>query len=95
MTATTTIGFGIMSEAYANFGFVGVGVLGGLIGLALRKVRIWCAESPMLSYPGIFTVLLMSWCFATEMTVSMWLSSLYQACVAVLGTILIVRRVFG
>jgi hypothetical protein len=56
-------------------------------------VRNWTKYSPVLSYPGIFTVLLMSWCFATEHTMSIWLSSFYQGCAAVLGSIMIVRSV--
>jgi MFS family permease len=90
----TTIGFGVLTEAYANFGFFGIGLVAGIIGFALRKIRIWSAYSPLLSYPGIFTVLLMSWCFATELTMSIWLSSFYQACVAVIGSIFVARNFF-
>ena len=89
----TTIGFGVLTEAYANYGFPGLAMLGVLIGCSLRLVRNWTKYSPILSYPGIFTVLLMSWCFATEHTMSIWLSSFYQGCAAVLGSIMIVRSV--
>lgn len=92
-TAKTTIGFGVVTEAYANFGFFGLGLVGALIGFLQKKVRVWSSESPILSYPGIVTVLLMSWAFSTEHTMSIWLSSFYQACVAVLGTIIILRNI--
>jgi hypothetical protein len=90
-TAKTTIGFGILPEAYANFGFFGLVLVGALVGFCQKLIRSWSAQSPILSYPGILTVLLMSWSFSTEHTMSIWLSSLYQACVAVLGLIVIVR----
>jgi hypothetical protein len=91
-TAKTTIGFGILPEAYANFGFFGLALVGALVGFCQKLIRGWSAESPILSYPGIITVLLMSWSFQTEHTMSIWLSSLYQACIAVLGLIVIVRN---
>jgi hypothetical protein len=90
-TVKTTIGFGILPEAYANFGFFGLALVGALVGFCQKIIRSWSAQSPILSYPGILTVLLMSWSFSTEHTMSIWLSSLYQACVAVLGLIVIVR----
>jgi hypothetical protein len=90
-TIKTTIGFGILPEAYANFGFFGLVLVGALVGFCQKLIRSWSAQSPILSYPGILTVLLMSWSFSTEHTMSIWLSSLYQACVAVLGLIVIVR----
>lgn len=91
-TAKTTIGFGILPEAYANFGFFGLALVGAFVGFCQKLIRAWSAESPILSYPGILTVLLMSWSFSTEHTMSIWLSSLYQACVAVLGLIVIARN---
>jgi hypothetical protein len=93
-TAKTTIGFGAVTESYANYGFFGVCLVGALIGFCQRKVRRWTANSPLLSFPGIFTVLLMSWSFNTEQTMSMWLASFYQACASVLGSLVIVRYFF-
>ncbi|HEY4302448.1 MAG TPA: hypothetical protein VGM73_16370 [Candidatus Didemnitutus sp.] len=94
-TATTTIGFGMLSEAYANFGFFGAAALGFVFGFAFRKVTIWTRDSPMLSYGGLLLVLLMAWSFQTELTLSIWLSSLFQACVAVLGAPAILRSVLN
>jgi hypothetical protein len=91
-TKATTIGFGMVSEAYANFGFLGVAALGCLFGLAFKKVVTWARFSPMLSYGGLLLVLLMAWSFQTELTLSIWLSSLFQACVAVLGLPLVLRN---
>jgi hypothetical protein len=37
----------------------------------------------------------MAWSFQTELTMSIWLSSLFQAAVAVLGMAFVLRRVLG
>ncbi|MBI5422675.1 MAG: hypothetical protein HZA32_01225 [Opitutae bacterium] len=93
-TQKTTIGFGMLSEAYANFGLFGVGALALLIGSILKKVTSWGSESPLVSYGGLLLVVLIAWSFQVELTLSIWLSSLFQACVAVLGVPMFIRS-FG
>jgi hypothetical protein len=83
-TATTTIGFGLLAEAYANFGFLGLAGLGVFFGFLLKKAQCWAAESPMLSGGGLLIVILLAWSFQTEFTLSMWLASFYQASIAIL-----------
>jgi hypothetical protein len=90
-TRTTTIGFGMLSEAYANFGYLGAIILGVLFGWAFKKISIATRHSPMLSYGGLLLVILMAWSFQTELTLSIWISSLFQACVVVIGIPLLVR----
>ncbi|MGA3006737.1 MAG: hypothetical protein ABSE59_02480, partial [Opitutaceae bacterium] len=94
-TAKTTIAFGLLAEAYANFGFYGAGLLGLVFGVCLKKYGAWAQESPILSYAGLILVLLMAWSFQTELTLSIWLSSLFQAAVAVLGVPFILRHFIG
>jgi hypothetical protein len=84
-TVGTTIGFGMLPEAYANFGLIGMAGLAVALGLFFNKSSNWCAESPIFSYPGLFTVVLMAWTFQTELPMSAWLASLIQACEAVIG----------
>ena len=83
-TATTTIGFGLLAEAYANFGFFGIAGIGLFFGFFIKKAQCWSAESPMLSGGGLLIVILLAWSFQTEFTLSMWLASFYQASIAVL-----------
>jgi hypothetical protein len=83
-TEKTTIGFGLLAEAYANFGFLGLVGIGLLFGVFIKKAQCWASESPMLSGGGLFIVILLAWSLQTEATLSMWLASLYQACIAVL-----------
>ena len=94
-TAKTTIGFGMLTEAYANFGFFGIGALGVLIGFFFKKLQCWAADSPLLSYGGLLVVVVLAWSFQVEFTLSIWLSSLYQACVTVLGIPFLLRNFFG
>ncbi|HEX2099568.1 MAG TPA: hypothetical protein VHF69_02835 [Candidatus Synoicihabitans sp.] len=93
--ATTTIGFGPIAEAYANFGYWGLGGLGLIIGGLGKLLARRTCYSPILSYPGLFMVLVMAWSFQTELPVSAWLASLFQASVAVLGIPFVLRRFIG
>jgi len=94
-TKTTTIAFGLLAEAYANFGFYGVGTLAAVFAFCFKKYGCWAQQSPILSYAGLLLVLLMAWSFQTELTLSIWLSSLFQAAVAVLGVPFVLRNFLG
>ena len=94
-TAKTTIAFGLITEAYANFGLFGVGLLAGLFAFCFRKFGDWSAHSPILSYPGLVLIVLMAWSFQAELTLAAWLSSLYQACFVILGVPFLIRNFIG
>jgi len=94
-TAKTTIAFGMLSEAYANFGFFGAGALGFVFAACFKKISDLTVKSPILSYPGLLMVVLTAWSFQSEQTMAAWISSLYQACIAVLGVPFVVRNFLG
>ena len=94
-TTRTTIAFGLVSEAYANYGLFGVSLLGATLAFCFRKFSDWSANSPILSYPGLVLVILMAWSFQSELTMAAWLGSLYQACVAVIGVPFVMRNFLG
>jgi hypothetical protein len=94
-TWKTTIAFGLLSEAYANFGFLGLAMIGISFAFVFKIVGDWATYSPLLSYPGLFQIVLMAWSFQVELTLSGWITSLYQACIAVLGVPFLVRNFFG
>jgi hypothetical protein len=94
-TVRTTIGFGMVVEAYVNFGLPGIVFLGFLLGAAYKFVHGRTKHSPIMSYAGLFTVVLIAWSIQTEMPLSMWLSSMFQGCVGVLGVPFLIRHVFG
>jgi len=94
-TVKTTIGFGMLCEACANFGFFGLAGLGILIGFALKKIQSWADGGPFFSYGGLLLIILMAWSFQVEFTLSIWLASLYQAAIAVLGIPFAIRNFIG
>ena len=91
-TAKTTIGFGLLTEAYANFGFPGLAVIGFVFGAFFKKATGLSSESPMLSYPGLFVMLLMAWSFQAEDTFSIWVNSLLQGCLVVFAGAYLVKK---
>ncbi len=94
-TEATTIAFGLLTEAYANFGLAGAILLGVLWGYCLKKLQLLTARSPMFSLAGLFMILLTAWSFSAELTMAAWISSLEQAVVVVLGIPMIVRALFA
>jgi hypothetical protein len=92
---TTSIGFGLIAEAYANFGSYAIVVLGFFMGLALRTVARATALCRTLSAGGIFRILCLAWCLNAETTLAVWLSSLYQACIAIFVPLFFYRSIFG
>jgi hypothetical protein len=91
-TYATTIAFGFLPEAYANFGLWGVAVLGVLFGFGFRKLTLWSAQSPVFSFGGLLLILLTAWSFQTELTLSAWLSSLFQGIVSIFAFVFVFRR---
>jgi hypothetical protein len=94
-TNTTTIAFGLLTEAYANFGLIGAILLGLFWGFTLKKLQVWSIFSPMFSFAGLLMVLLTAWSFSAELTMAAWVSSLEQAVIVVLGVPMIFRSLFG
>jgi hypothetical protein len=94
-TARTTIGFGMPIEAYVNFGLPGIIALGLFLGAFYKLVHGRCSQSPLMSYGGLYTIVLIAWSFQTELPLSMWLSSMFQACVAIMGVPFALRNFIG
>jgi hypothetical protein len=94
-TETTTIAFGLLTEAYANFGLAGSLLLGAFWGVLLKKLQIWSALSPMFSFAGLMMVLFTAWAFNAELTMAAWVSSFQQAVVVVLGVPLLIKTLLG
>lgn len=92
-TNKTTIGFGMIAEGYANFGFYGVAGVAAFLAFLIKKVQGWAQNSPLFSYGGLVVVILLAWSFQVEFTLSIWLASLYQACLAVLLLPFVLSRI--
>jgi hypothetical protein len=83
-TRNTSIAFGALAEAYANFGMLGMAGLGLVLGLAAKTISIWTRLCPLLSNGGLIMILVMAWSIQVELPASVWISSLYQAAICVL-----------
>jgi hypothetical protein len=91
-THETTIAFGLLPEAFANFGYWGALALGVLFGFCFRKITLWSGRSPIFSYAGLMLILLTAWSFQTELTLSGWLASLFQGSISIFAFVLVFRR---
>ena len=94
-TQVTTIGFGMLAEAYANFGWFGLAGIAALLAYMIKKIQCLALDSPLFSYGGLILVIMLAWSFQVEFTLSIWLASLYQACVAVLIIPLTLKKLLG
>jgi hypothetical protein len=94
-TNWTTIGFGLIAEAYANFGYIGILGLGCFLGFLYKQAAVRIGGSPLLSGAGMIMVMLSAWSFQTEFTMSIWIVSLVQACLASILFPMAIRKLLG
>ncbi len=93
-TFTTTIGFGLINEAMANFGYVGCLALGAVLGLFYGGVARWSAGHPLLSLRSLVAILVLSVSFENEFSAGVYVTTLFQgACVVLLLAPLVMLRV--
>jgi hypothetical protein len=84
-TTATSIGWGLLSEAYANFGYWGVGMLAVFLGCTFGALSRWGINSPVLSFRFLCNLLVLALCFNTEISMGAFLASLYQSFLALVG----------
>ncbi len=87
-----SIAFGMISEAYLNFGVIGPPLLGLITGLFFKRVALLSQNVPPLSALGLLTILLTAWSFQAEFVLATWLSSIFQAAVVCIGLPLAYRK---
>lgn len=80
----TTIAIGAVSEAWANFGWLGILGLGTFYGSTMRFVAKACIKARPYSVHAILGVVWVSQSFQIEQALSSWIASLLQAVVAVI-----------
>ncbi|MDY3551860.1 hypothetical protein R5W24_000940 [Gemmata sp. JC717] len=91
-TLSTTIGFGLLAESYANFGWFGVLALAVLTGTVTGTAARWGATVPVTSFPGLFGFLVLSAFLQTEATAGVAVTSLVQGTLALLAVGLVLMR---
>ncbi|BAY33441.1 hypothetical protein NIES2107_53370 [Nostoc carneum NIES-2107] len=91
-TFTTTIGWGLLAESYANFGLFGCGGLAIILGLMYGQVTRWSINAPVLSANYLFAILVLTLCFQTEFSAGVYVAALFQGSISLGGVILLCMR---
>lgn len=92
---SVSIAFGVLAEAYANFGALGILALGALTGFVFKHLALRSVGVPLFSAMGIFMILLTAWSFQAEQIMASWLTSLFQAAAICIGVPLLYKKFFG
>ncbi|MEL6457001.1 MAG: hypothetical protein AAFQ91_01950 [Cyanobacteria bacterium J06621_15] len=90
----TTIGWGLLQESYANFGLIGCGGLGILLGMIYGLVTRWSVNTPILSARSLFAVLFMTFAFQTEWTAGVYVAALGQSTIILGGIVVFFMNTF-
>ena len=85
-TIRTTIAWGLLPEAFANFGIAGCALVGAILGTMYGYVTRLAIGKPAFSFPTLFCILVMSMALAsTEWTAGVYAASLFQSSVPIVG----------
>ncbi|MBE9031025.1 hypothetical protein IQ266_14925 [filamentous cyanobacterium LEGE 11480] len=94
-TFKTVIAWGLLPEAYANFGFMGALMLGGVLGSFYGFVTVQGVGAPTFSFRTLFGILVISFALAsTEWTAGVYAATLQQSSMPLLGMRLLFMRRF-
>lgn len=92
-TLTTTIGWGLLNEAYANFGTLGWIGLAILLGWLYARIALWADHTPIASFRMLLAVLVLSLAVQTEFTAGVYVAALSQSTFALLlVTVLFMKK---
>lgn len=90
----TSVGFGFLNEGYANFGILGTLGAGILLGAFLGWVTKISASVPIMSFRFLFAVIVLGSAFQVEYTAGVFISSTFQATIALAGIALLFMQTF-
>ena len=80
----TSVGFDLMSEAFANYGYLGVGFLAVLLAVFYGWVSRQSIGVPLLSLRFLFAVLVLSGTLSSNNTMGVFVTTLWQSAMALL-----------
>jgi hypothetical protein len=80
-TQGTTIGWGLLNEAYGNFGIAGVALIGGVLGLLFAFVGRLTAGAPVMSLENMIGVTFAAISIQSEFTMAIFATVLFQSLV--------------
>ncbi len=91
-TETTTIDIGLPSEAYANYGYSGLAGLAVVLGIFFGITANWARGVPIFSFRSLFAVLVLASILQASSSASLYIASLYQATITLVGISLLIMR---
>jgi hypothetical protein len=91
-TNNTTIGWGLLNEAYANFGNFGCAGLAIILGIVYGKTTRWSINAPLLSAQSLFSILMITFAFQTEWTAGVHITALFQSSVTLMGIVVFLMQ---
>jgi hypothetical protein len=83
-TQATAIGWGLLNEAYANFGYMGCFVLAILLASFFGLVTWWCKDMPANSVAFLVGIYTLGFALQTEMTAAIFITAYLQGLVGLL-----------
>lgn len=89
---STTIGWGLLNEGYANFGLAGSCAIAILIGFVTGWASLFSQGLPFLSFRSLLAILLVSATFQTEFSLGVLVTSLFQSFVGLVAFSLIFMK---
>ncbi|MBN8564786.1 MAG: hypothetical protein J0L70_30090 [Leptolyngbya sp. UWPOB_LEPTO1] len=92
-TFKTVIAWGLLPEAYANFGFIGALLIGGILGSFYGFVTRVGIDAPTFSFRTLFCILVISFALAsTEWTAGVYSATLQQSSMPLIGMRLVLMK---
>ncbi|MEO0838494.1 MAG: hypothetical protein AAFV71_29315 [Cyanobacteria bacterium J06633_8] len=85
--AVTSIGWGLLPESYANFGLIGCGGLGIVLGILYGLVTRWSINTPILSARSLLAVVFMTFALQTEWTAGVYVAAVAQSSIMLGGIV--------
>jgi len=92
-TLTTTIGWGLLNEAYANFGLLGCTGLAVILGAFYGQITRWSMQTSILSARSLLAVLVMGYAFQTEFSAGVYVAALFQSVISLTVLTLVFMKV--
>ena len=83
-TQSTTIGWGLLAESYANYGLWGCGLLAFICGAGYGYISLLSINAPVFSDRYLLAILILSYAFQTEFTAGVYVAALFQSAVTLL-----------
>jgi hypothetical protein len=83
-TESTAVGWGLIAEAYANFGKLGVIGVALLFGILCGSLERWSIGAPLVSLPSLLAVVTMMQMTNIELDAAAVLTALFQTSVVIM-----------